>query len=71
MATTKENVVTAGRLLKRAIHSLDQAKLTGDKSDRDAAAACATDAAKALGYKAKAPAKKAPPKKAPAKKAAK
>ena len=69
MATTKENVVTARRLLKRAIHNLDQAKLTGDKSDRDAAGSLAADAAKALGHKA--PAKKAPPKKAPAKKAAK
>ena len=71
MATTKENVVSARRLLKRAIHNLDQAKLTGDKSDRDAAGSLAADAAKALGYKAKAPAKKAPAKKAPPKKAAK
>jgi|TARA_Y100000296_G_scaffold20654_1_gene24528 hypothetical protein len=69
MATTKANVVTARRLLKRAIHSLDQAKLTGDKSDRDAAGSLAADAAKTLGHKA--PAKKAPPKKAPAKKASK
>ena len=69
MPTTKENVVSARRLLKRAIHNLDQAKLIGDKSDRDAAGANAADAAKTLGYKA--PAKKAPPKKAPAKKAAK
>ena len=69
MATTKENVATARRLLKRAIHNLDRAKLTGDKSDRDAAGSLAADAAKALGHKA--PAKKAPPKKAPAKKAAK
>lgn len=69
MATTKENVVTARRLLKRAMHNLDQAKLTGSKSDRDAAGECAADAAKTLGHKA--PAKKAPPKKAPPKKAAK
>ena len=65
MATTKENVVTARRLLKRAIHNLDQAKLTGDKADRDAAGSLAADAAKTLGHKPK------PPKKAPAKKAAK
>ena len=62
MATTKQNVISARQMLKRAVHSLDQAKLSGTKADRDAAGASAAAAAKALGFKA--PAKKAPPKKA-------
>lgn len=74
MATTKDSVISARRLMKRAVNSLDQARLSGEKSDRDAAGASAAAAAKVLGHKEpakKAPPKKAPPKKAPAKKAGK